>query len=54
MEMEHRSDSDDAKPDEEIDYTQQEQKQEKQDGEEGLAVPDNDPKPTCHDSSNTR
>lgn len=52
MEIEHRSDSDDAMPEEETNSS--EQKQEKEDGEEGLAVADSDPKPTCHDSSNTR
>lgn len=54
MEVEHRSDSDDAKPEEEINSIQQEQKQEKEDGEEGLAVADNDHKPTSHDLPNTR
>ncbi|KAF3439760.1 hypothetical protein FNV43_RR18038 [Rhamnella rubrinervis] len=54
MEMEHRSDSDDSKPEEETNFTQQERKQEKQDGEEGMAVADSDPKPASHDSSNTR
>lgn len=51
MEMEHRSDSDDAKPEEDLKPTQPEPKEENQAEEEGLA--DSDPKPTSRDFSNT-
>lgn len=51
MEMDHRSDSDDSKPAEDLKPTHPEQKEENQAEEEGLAY--SDPKPTSNDSSNT-